>query len=115
MELDLEMEKKRKLEGLQVGSARKKPKVLDYRSMSQQDHNCCGKCCKMYEGACRAGSSGCFKCGQTGHVSRDCTATTITTTVSDLICCQYNQRGHMWSQYPSLAMTVRVVVPLLLH
>ncbi|XP_023755950.2 uncharacterized protein LOC111904405 [Lactuca sativa] len=65
----------------------------------------------MHEGTCKAGSSGYYKCGRTGHMSRDRTATTTTTKTADLICFQYNQREHKQSQYPSLATAGKVVAP----
>ncbi|KAL7608806.1 hypothetical protein Lser_V15G12358 [Lactuca serriola] len=70
-----------------------------------------GKCGNMHEGACKAGISGCFKCGRTGHMSRDCTATTNTTTISNLVCFQYNQRGHKRAQCPGLAAAGQVAAP----
>ncbi|KAJ9542037.1 hypothetical protein OSB04_028543 [Centaurea solstitialis] len=33
----------------------------------------CGKCQKVHQGDCRSGPPTCFRCGQPGHLSRDCT------------------------------------------
>ncbi|KAJ9542547.1 hypothetical protein OSB04_029053 [Centaurea solstitialis] len=33
----------------------------------------CGKCQKVHHGECRSGPPTCFRCGQPGHLSRDCT------------------------------------------
>lgn len=32
----------------------------------------CGKCGKMHLGECRGGRNECYKCGQMGHIQRDC-------------------------------------------
>lgn len=40
------------------------------------------------------GGSSCLRYGQTGHSSRDCTATNTNTPVSDLILFHLSQRGH---------------------
>ncbi|KAJ9554444.1 hypothetical protein OSB04_018489 [Centaurea solstitialis] len=33
----------------------------------------CGKCQKVHQGECRSGPPTCFRCGQPGYLSRDCT------------------------------------------
>ena len=105
------MERKRKSDQAQVsrGSA-KRPKVQDSRSRGQQGKSRYGKCGKMYEGLCKVGGSGYFKCGRMGHYSRDCTATT-TTPGSDLICFHCNQRGHKKAQCSSLAVSGPILAP----
>ena len=55
----LEMERKGKPDGVQIGSSGKNPKVSDQRSRSHQGHSRCGK---MHEWMCRAGTSAYFKC-----------------------------------------------------
>ena len=49
-EMDLEMERKRKFDGVQTGSSCKKPKVSDRRSRIQQGRNRYEKYIKMHEG-----------------------------------------------------------------
>ena len=111
-EIDLEMEKKRKPEAVSgSGGSGKKPRVSDHRSRGQPSYGRCGRCGKMHEGACKAGSSGCFKCGRVGHLSRDCTAPATAVAASDLICSQCNQRGHKKSQCPSLTSAGKVAAP----
>ena len=58
----------------------------------------------MHEGVCRVGGSVCFKCGLTGHISRDCIVTTTTTSIYDLIYFHCNQKGHKKAHCPSLAV-----------
>ncbi|XP_052622446.1 uncharacterized protein LOC128127794 [Lactuca sativa] len=104
------MERKRKPDAASgVEGSGKKPK-LDSRGKSQQGRGCYDKCGRTHEGTCMAGSLGCFKCGRTSLVSRDCTTTT-TTTISGPICFQCNQRGHKRSDCPSLAAARQVAVP----
>ena len=85
--IDLEMEKNRKPYSVSsVEGSSKGLKVSDSRSRGQHGRSHCGKCGKVHEGTCRVGGSGCFKCIQTGHMSKDCTAAITTTQVSNLIC-----------------------------
>lgn len=57
------------------------------------------------------GGSDYFKYGQTGHINRDCIATTTTTPISDLICFFCNHRGLKKANCSSLAATGPVVAP----
>ena len=104
-EIDLEMERKRKSEGMSSAEGSgKRPKVFDFRPRGQHGCSHCGKFDKAHEGACRVGGSGCFKCGQTGHIGKDYTVTT-TAPVSGHICFHCNQRGHKRAQCSSLIAT----------
>ena len=79
-EIDLEMEKKRKKNFvLRVEGSGKRPKVVDSRWKGQQVQGHCRKCGWSHKGTCRVGGYGCFKCVQTGHINKDCTATTTIT------------------------------------
>ena len=79
-EIDLEMEKKRKPDYVQCTEGSGKiTKVVDTRRKCQQSRGHYDKCDRMHDGACRVGGSGCFKCGRTGHISRECTTTTTIT------------------------------------
>ena len=51
-----------------TGVSWKKPKGSDTRSKVQSGQSRCRKCGRLHEGACRAGSLGCYKYGKTGHV-----------------------------------------------
>ena len=86
-EIDLEMEKKRNPNlVISVVSSGKRPKVVDTRGKGHQGRSHCGKYGRSHEGACRVGGSGCFMCGRTGQITRDCTTATTTTPISYLIC-----------------------------
>ena len=85
-----------------MASSGKKPKVSDHGSRSQKSYSRFGKYEKLHNGVCKAWSFCCFKCGRTGHMSRDCIVAT-TTTSSYLICFQCNRRGHKRSQCLTLA------------
>ncbi|XP_023747437.1 uncharacterized protein LOC111895585 [Lactuca sativa] len=50
----------------------KKPKVSVLHPRGQQGQIHYGKCGNPYGRECRAVGSGCFRCGQSGHMSRDC-------------------------------------------
>ena len=74
-EIDLNHIRKKKAKTEQVtGVSGKKPMGSDSRSKGQPGQSRCRKCSMLHEGACRAGSSGCYKCGKTGHFGMDCTA-----------------------------------------
>ena len=114
MDIDLEIEIKRKSDQAQVsGVSCKSPKVFNLISRGWQSRSYCNKCDKTHDGACRMGGYGCFKYCQMGHSSRDCTSTTTTTTtpVSKMICCHCNQTGHKKPHYPSLEAAGPVVAP----
>lgn len=56
----------------------------------------------MFDGVCKVGGSGCYKCVKTEHFCRDCTITTNTNYALGLIFFHYDQRGHKKADYPSL-------------
>ena len=112
------MEKERKPYFMpSVEGSCKRPKVLDMRSRSQQGKDHCGKCDRTHKGACMVGGSSCFSCGRTGHIGRDCTATTITTPVSYPISFHCNQRAHKKARCSSftVAGSVSSTVPATLR
>lgn len=98
------MKKKRKPDSMSsVEGSGKRPKVVDSIGKGQQGRGRFCKCGRLHEGTCMVSGSGCFKCGRTGHISRDCTATTTITPISDLIYFQCNKRGHKKTHCLSLA------------
>ncbi|KAJ9535560.1 hypothetical protein OSB04_un001305 [Centaurea solstitialis] len=54
----------------------------------------CGKCQKVHLGDCRSGPPTCFRCGQPGHLSRDCSARRA--------CYQCGSSDHFRSECPQL-------------
>lgn len=72
-EVEIELRSKRKSVLVQsTEGLTKKPKTIDSRDRGHQGPGHCGKCGKPYDGVCRSGGIGCFKCGEIGHSSRDC-------------------------------------------
>lgn len=83
--LELQLKKKLTLVQTTEGSMMK-PKTIDYRSRGQQGWSHYDSCNKTHDGVCCSGGRGCFKCGQMGHISRDCTRRSF-------ICFHCNQVG----------------------
>ena len=71
-EIDLEQIGQRKEEhGQTIGVSVKKPKDFDSISKGQQGRSCRGNCGRSQVGTCRVGGSDNYKCGKTGHFSKD--------------------------------------------
>ncbi|KAJ9556932.1 hypothetical protein OSB04_011546 [Centaurea solstitialis] len=64
---------KRKWEGPANDPRKGRFSRTDSRGGQIQHARPCGKCQKVHQGECRSGPPTCFRCGQPGHLSRDCT------------------------------------------
>ena len=73
-----------------------KPKTTNVQSRGQLSQGPCTKCGKPYTGPCRLVGSGCFGCGQAGHMSKDCPRRA-------LICFHCNQTNHERVNCPRLS------------
>ncbi|PWA99583.1 zinc finger, CCHC-type, Retrotransposon gag domain protein [Artemisia annua] len=66
-----EIPPKRKIE--QASSSRKKVKPNEaYPSTGGRSFPQCANCKRYHPGECRAGSRTCYRCGEPGHISKDC-------------------------------------------
>nr|GFD05573.1 hypothetical protein [Tanacetum cinerariifolium] len=51
----------------------------------------CTTCGRRHQGECRRAAGTCFKCGQTGHLQKDCKKNTTASTSGQLIRSQVHQ------------------------
>lgn len=87
---------KRKFDGSH-GSVKKKGKVEDSGSKPSPRKKLCAKCKKKHSGECLAKSGGCFRCGKTDHVIRDCPSKD-----SPTVCFGCGESGHIRFKCPKL-------------
>ncbi|XP_052621696.1 uncharacterized protein LOC128127284 [Lactuca sativa] len=70
--IDLEHTEKRSDQVHTMEGMGKRPKTSDQHSRGHQDQSQCNMYGKLQDGACRSRGLGCYKCGQVGHISKDC-------------------------------------------
>ena len=90
---------KRKVE--EINSPNKKPKSEGGSSSSvgKKTFPFCKQCKKHHLGVCRFATKGCYNCGKTGHVSKDCRSEPK----KSVVCYKCYQEGHMRSSCSMLS------------
>ncbi|KAJ9561717.1 hypothetical protein OSB04_006877 [Centaurea solstitialis] len=94
-ELELERQSKRKkVETTQTqGQPVKKFKPTEPKVVVKKEFPSCSKYGRHHAGECRMGSGTCFKCGQPGHINKDCQETAR-------LCFKCFRPGHIASECP---------------
>src|SRR5581483_653260 len=88
------MEEKRKWDGPANDPRKGRFPRTDSRGGHNPNVRPCGRCQKVHQGDCRSGPPTCFRCGQPGHLSRDCT--------TGKACYQCGSSDHFRSECPQL-------------
>ncbi|KAJ9554440.1 hypothetical protein OSB04_018485 [Centaurea solstitialis] len=106
-EIELERQGKRKKEEHSQVQPSKKFKGTGQKSEGKKEHPKCSKCGRNHPGECRLGSNTCYKCGKSGHMSRDCKATAR-------LCFRCFELGHFAHECPNAAGSTQAsgVAPL---
>ncbi|KAJ9552882.1 hypothetical protein OSB04_016927 [Centaurea solstitialis] len=106
-EIELERQGKRKKEEHSQVHSNKKFKGIVQRSEGKREYPKCSKCGRNHPGECRPSLITCYKCGKTGHSSRDCR-------VAARLCFRCFQPGHFAHECPSAAASTQLsgVAPL---
>ena len=103
-ELELERQgKRKKVEQAQTQTQThhaKKFKLAGQKSETRRDYPKCAKYGKQHSGECRLGVRVCYKCGKSGHLSRDCK-------VAAKLCFKCFQPGHFASECLTSAGSVQ--------
>ncbi|KAJ9545025.1 hypothetical protein OSB04_024732 [Centaurea solstitialis] len=106
-EIELERQGKRKKEEHSQVPSNKKFKGIVQRSEGKREYPKCSKCGRNHPGECRPSLITCYKCGKTGHSSRDCR-------VAARLCFRCFQPGHFAHECPNAAASTQLsgVAPL---
>lgn len=67
-----ELSGKRKWNGSNEGKGEGQNKKVNFGSSFGQAISPCPKCNKMHSGECLFGKHVCYRCGKTGHISKNC-------------------------------------------
>ncbi|KAJ9546782.1 hypothetical protein OSB04_019325 [Centaurea solstitialis] len=100
-EIELERQGKRKKEEPSQVPSNKKFKGTVQRSEGKREYPRCSKCGRNHPGECRPSLITCYKCGKTGHSSRDCR-------VAARLCFRCFQPGHFAHECPNAAASTQI-------
>ncbi|KAJ9545069.1 hypothetical protein OSB04_024776 [Centaurea solstitialis] len=93
--------------GAQSGPLKQEVQGIVQRSEGKREYPKCSKCGRNHPGECRPSLITCYKCGKTGHSSRDCR-------VAARLCFRCFQPGHFAHECPNAAASTQLsgVAPL---